>query len=781
MGFANVIKLGLDLKGGVYAVFAVDESDDMTGEEIEKAVNGTVDSFQRILFNKGYTEANVVKQGATGDWYIRVEVPDVDDPSAVFDLIGNPAYLEFKKDDTSEPYITGKHVVDAYVAYQDSSPVVVLKLNAEGTTLFQQATTDNLNSSIGIYVNGTKIADPTVNSVISDGNAIISGVGTYEQCNALALQIQGGSFSVDLSIVENRVISPTLGINAIKTSLLAGIIGLIIIMLFMIFMYRLLGAAASIALAAYIVITIIVLASVPWVQLTLSGIGGIILGIGMAVDANIVIFERIKDEYSKGKPLQAAITVGFKRAGIAVFDSNLTTIIGAVALLAFGPASLQSFAITLIISIVLSFLTALFLTRRIVKLLLVLDKKPLRYNLKTKTDVPKGPQAVLEKFKKVKITEKYRRWLLIPAAVLLISFIVFAATALVGKSAAKGMNLGIDFTGGTILTVDLSTIDGTLNIDNDDIYNQEVDRITAIIEDKGFNVSLVQRVDGNVIQVRYQNDTKDANDAIITELSTYYTSVNAKFDATDISSYYISASSSAQLLLKALLAVAVALIATLIYIAFRFKLRYGLAAVLTLIHDVILLIAATIIFRVSVNASFIAAIVTIIGYAINNVIIIFDRIRENISLLENKTKFDTSEIADRSIGETVTRSIFTTFTTLITIVLLAIMGESSMREFALPIIIGLLIGLYSSLFVAPSLWSLFVRDGMRRAAEKKGRLHSGADELSVGKKGLTPVLATASDTESYPEETELEKPIIRTVQAKPVNKNAPLKTFKKKK
>jgi SecD/SecF fusion protein len=732
-GFAHIIKLGLDLKGGVYAVFQVDESKEAATEE---AINGTIDNIQRTLMGKGFTEAVVVRQGSAGNWQIRVEVPDIEDPQTIFDMIGKPAYLEFKipvdEDPNAEPYITGKNVVEAYAAYSDNSPVVVLKLDADGAAKFRQATTDRQGSTIGIYLDGQAIASPTVQSVISDGTATITGVGDYAACEALALRIQSGAFSVSLQTIENRTISPTLGVNAIRNSIIAGAIGTILIILLLIFLYRMFGVAASISLIAYIVLTIVVLGIFPWVQLTLSGIGGIILGIGMAVDANVVIFERIKDEFEKGKPIPASVNVGFKNAMRAIVDSNLTTILGALALLIFGPSSLQSFSITLMISIVLSFLTALTLTKHIVKLFLVLDNKNAKkYNLKTEKDgFGKGRQFV-EKFKKIKIAENYKRWFLIPAAVVAIAIVMYSGFAIYNQDVWGGMNLGLDFTGGTALDVRLTLLT-EVDFDDDAVYDEHSKIIVGIVEEAGFKVSQVQKADGNSIQVRYDNISskgndqaaKEKNDEIVNSLFEYYSGRynvegSEKVSLTDFMTEFRGASARSDLLLKALGAVAVALLATLLYIALRFKFRYGIAAVLGIIHNLILMIAMMVIFRIPINASFIAALVTIIGYSINDIIVIFDRVREKISVLDNKIKYDADAIANASIGDTVTRTFYTTLTTLITIVMLAILGGSSIQEFALPIILGLVVGFYSSLFVAPSIWALFSKDAMKRAAEKK--------------------------------------------------------------
>jgi SecD/SecF fusion protein len=793
-GFAHIIKLGLDLKGGVYAVFQVDESKEAATDE---AINGTIDNIQRTLMGKGFTEAVVVRQGGSGNWQIRVEVPDVADPQTIFDMIGKPAYLEFKipvsEDANAEPYITGKNVVEAYADVREG-PVVVLKLDTEGAEKFRQATTDRKGNKIGIYLDGQEIASPTVNDVISNGEATISGVGDYAACEELALRIQSGAFSVSLQTIENRTISPTLGINAITNSIIAGAIGILLIVLLLILLYRMLGVAASISLIAYIVLTIMVLGIFPWVQLTLSGIGGIILGIGMAVDANIVIFERIKDEYEKGKPIPAAVNVGFKNAMRAIVDSNLTTILGALALLIFGPASLQSFSITLMISIVLSFFTALTLTRYIVKLFLVLDNKNAKkYNLRTEADGFGKGRQIVEKFKNIKIAENYKRWFLIPAAVVLVALGMYTGFAIYNQNFSAGMNLGLDFTGGTALNVSLTNLEG-VNLDDDAVYKTHSDIIVKIVENAGFKVSQIQKADGNVIQVRYNNISvsgndeaaKQKNDEIMAALFKYYgdeynvAEGEEKIAQTDFTTEFRGASARSDLLLKALGAVAVALLATLLYIAVRFKFRYGIAAVLAIIHNLILMTAAMIIFRVPVNASFIAALVTIIGYSINDIIVIFDRVREKISLLDNKIKYDADAVANASIGDTATRTFYTTLTTLITIVMLAILGGSSIQEFALPIIFGLVIGFYSSLFVAPSIWSLFSKNAMKRAAEKKRPTDISAlsaedrAELKSGEQQTASLIpAVAGEAAAAEEKTE------KTNKAKP--RYNYVKNYKKKK
>lgn len=382
-GYAKTIKLGLDMSGGVSATFEV--IDDGNGN-LETRVDGTVTSLQELLVSRGYTESVVTKTESGGSYFVRVEVPDVDDPEEVLDLIGRPAQLVFTGEDYGDNLtedavflIEGsKHLESAFVTTdQNANYAVGLKFNAAGTEAFRQATTDYLNKQIYIYINGEKYTSVNVNSTITDGNAIItSGTQgyTYDEARDFAMRLQSGAFGVQLSETEVRNISPTLGEDAVRMALIAGAVGVALIFVFMAFMYRGLGLAADIALAAYIVLLLWFCAVLPWVQLTLPGIAGILLSIGMAVDANIVIFERIRDEYRHSlKPIPSAVKTGFKRSTAAIIDGNITTIIGAVVLWVIGSASIVGFAVTLFIGIILSMFTSLVITRLIIKCFLPLN------------------------------------------------------------------------------------------------------------------------------------------------------------------------------------------------------------------------------------------------------------------------------------------------------------------------------------------------------------------------------------------------------------------------
>ncbi|MDR3216597.1 MAG: protein translocase subunit SecD [Clostridiaceae bacterium] len=367
-GYVKTIKLGLDLAGGVSAEFTVVADGD---ENFDARVTGTRDSLESLLVSKGYSEAQVTYQNGR----MRVEVPDVDDPDRVFDLIGRPASLEFR---SAADYASGnlliegkKHLDSAAVTTDENGGYAVgLKFNKEGTEVFAQVTTEYLNQAIFIFVNGENISGTNginVQSAIVNGNAIITGDYDYQAANDLATKLEAGTFGVTLEIIESNLISATLGAEAIKTSLIAGAVGVLLVFIFMVLVYRMLGVLADIALSIYILIILWFFAVFPWVQLTLPGIAGILLGIGMAVDANVVIFERIKDEYKNtAKAIPSAIKSGFRRAAAAIIDGNVTTIIGAVVLWLVGTASIQGFGITLFISILVSMFTALLITRLLI-------------------------------------------------------------------------------------------------------------------------------------------------------------------------------------------------------------------------------------------------------------------------------------------------------------------------------------------------------------------------------------------------------------------------------
>lgn len=350
------ISQGLDLRGGVSAVY---EAKDDGQSDYADLLAGTMAVLRNRLTSQGFTEATVTQQGTDR---IRVEIPDVDDPNEILNIIGQPAKLEFKTEDGTV-IMDGSAVTSAEMGYLEGQPVVQFELNSEGADAFAKATAENIGKAISIELDGEVISAPTVNTAITGGSGYIEGSFTAESAQQLAMLIQSGALPLDIEQLEVRTISATLGEDALSTSMTAAIIGVMLVILFMLVMYRLPGVVSTLALLIYILIDLFLLAVIPGVQLTLPGIAGIVLSIGMAVDANVIIFERIKEEMKAGKTVRASVESGFKRAFTAILDSNITTIIAGVVLMIFGAGSIKGFAITLTIGVVASMFTAVLVTR----------------------------------------------------------------------------------------------------------------------------------------------------------------------------------------------------------------------------------------------------------------------------------------------------------------------------------------------------------------------------------------------------------------------------------
>ncbi|MDD5897578.1 MAG: protein translocase subunit SecD [Clostridia bacterium] len=358
----QAISLGLDLKGGVYVEYEATMSEEMKAEgfHFDNLLDSTMGVISKRLTEKGYPEATVSQLGTSG---IRVEIPSVTDPAAVLDLIGSPAKLEFVDPD-GNVFMEGRHLQAATPTVdEDYKPAISFKLTSEGAQLFGDKTAECVGRAITITLDGQTLMSPTVQSAIYGGQVLVTGSFTTEQTENIALMLQSGALPLELRQDKLDTISATLGVDALSTSVTAALIGIALVMLFMIIRYRLCGVVASWALCVYIILVFLLLAVVPGVQLTLPGIAGIILGIGMAVDANVVIFERVKEEVVAGRPMIHAVRIGFKNALSAVIDANVTTIIAAVVLLAFGTGSVQGFATTLLLGVVTSMISAILVTR----------------------------------------------------------------------------------------------------------------------------------------------------------------------------------------------------------------------------------------------------------------------------------------------------------------------------------------------------------------------------------------------------------------------------------
>ena len=385
-GFANSIKLGLDLKGGISAVYEASLPENSTST-LDESIDATIERLSNLITSKGFTEALVTKQGTSR---IRVEVPDISDPQEIFNLIGQPASLEIRGEKDGPAILTGNDIKECYPSQDNENKYgVTLKFNPAGTKKFADLTKEKLNKEIYIVIGNQEPLVLTVNAEITSGETFISGgsISTQADAEDYALKILSGTFGVELELLENNVVSPTLGTEALKYGIIAGVIAIGLVMVFMVVIYRDFGLLANLSLIIYTIIVLFLLQSIPLVQLTLPGIAGIILSLGMAVDGNIIIFEKIKEEYTKGKKIPFAVKSSFKKAFTPIFDSNITTIIASLVLYLLGTGSIKGFAITLLIGIVVSMFTTLVVTRRLINLYLPFNStNPKRLALKREVE-----------------------------------------------------------------------------------------------------------------------------------------------------------------------------------------------------------------------------------------------------------------------------------------------------------------------------------------------------------------------------------------------------------
>lgn len=667
------IPLGLDLSGGVSITYqVVDENpsaEDMS-DTIYK-LQKRVDSYS--------TEASVYQ---VGDDRITVEIPGVQDANQILEDLGNPGSLEFQMPDGTV-FMTGDMVEDAQGAtatdrYGNKQYIVSLKLTDEGAKIFGEVTSENIGKNLPIVYDGETISYPQVQSAITGGEAQITGMSSFEEADNLATQIRIGSLSLQLSELESSVVGAQLGSQAIASSLKAGAIGLAIVMVFMIVMYAVPGIAASLALAIYTTLVIATLYLFD-ITLTLPGIAGIILGIGMAVDANVIVFARIREEIATGKSVQTSMKIGFQKAMSAILDGNITTLIASVVLMALGSGTVKGFAYTLMIGIILSLFTAMVVTRYILYSLYALGLKSEKLYGRAKER------------KSIDFIGKKAVFFTISGIIIaagLISMGVHSATE------GKALNYGLDFMGGTSTTADFGK-DMTI----EDIENDIIPYVEKVTGDSDVQATKVEGTTQVTIKTRTLSlDERQELEDTLAE--------NCDVDASTITSQSISSTISGEMRSDALKAVIVSCIFMLLYIWFRFKdIRFAASAILALVHDVLVVITVYALVRISVGSTFIACVLTIVGYSINDTIVIFDRIRENLALKTGKqTAEDLREIANKSLTQTLSRSINTSITTFIMVVMLYILGVASIRDFSLPLMAGLVCGAYSSICIATELW-----------------------------------------------------------------------------
>ncbi|MCI8596877.1 MAG: protein translocase subunit SecD [Lachnospiraceae bacterium] len=671
-GAAKNIHLGLDLAGGVSITYQTVDSNP-TSEQMAD----TIYKLQKRV--EGYsTEAQVYQEGTDR---INIEIPGVSDANAILEELGRPGSLEFQ-DVSGNVLISGTDVKSAEAkGYTDNlgnnSYMVELTLTDEGAEKFAKATEENLGSRLPIVYDGEIISAPTVETVITGGSATITNMSSFEAAKQLASTIRIGSLQLELTELRSKVVGAQLGENAISTSLKAGAIGFALVVIFMIVIYLIPGFASGIALAIYVALMMILLNAFD-ITLTLPGIAGIILSIGMAVDANVIIFARIREELATGKTVRSSMKIGFQKALSAIVDGNITTLLAALVLALKGSGSVKGFAQTLALGIVLSMFTALVVTRLVLNSL---------YAVGLKSEKLYGVQ---KEHQTINFLGKKNICFIVSLLVVAGGLLTMGVCASQGKGA---LNYSLEFQGGTSTTIPF-----TEDINIEEFEADVKPLVSDVIGSTEIQAQLVQGNNDVVIKTRELDlETRQKLNTALAE--------NFGVDENSITAENISSTISGEMRADALVAVLLATVLMLLYIWFRFKdIRFAASAVAALVHDVLVVLAFYAIARVSVGNTFIACMLTIVGYSINATIVIFDRIRENLAGARKKDEL--KDIVNMSITQTLTRSIYTSLTTLIMVVVLFILGVASIREFALPLMVGIVCGAYSSVCITGALWYL---------------------------------------------------------------------------
>lgn len=664
------------------------------------------ENYQRLITNSG---AQVYKETDDGFIYgndgISAYLYDEATNDVAYDASGNPVSYEIENRNSVKPvYVLTKSLEEIIAdgsailsgtdvssstakSYTDefntTQHIVSLKFTDEGAAIFATETAkaaplSGIPGTIGIYYDGELISVPNVENAITGGQAQITGMGSYEEADRLAQSIRIGGLKLELQELRSNVVGAQLGTDAINTSIKAGLIGLVIVMIFMIAVYFIPGLASSIALLLYVMMTLICINFLD-ITLTLPGIAGIILSIGMAVDANVIIFARMREELAMGTTVENAIKNGFSKALSAILDGNITTLIAAVVLIVMGTGSIKGFAYTLALGIVLSMITALFITKLIINALYAIGvKNPKWYGVGKTT-------------KQLDFLKHRKAYLGISGGIIAVGII---AMVVFGVRTGDALNFSLEFKGGTATTVGFDTQMSREEIDNNLV--PEIEKITG-----DANVQWTTVNNSNQVIFKTRDLTGEEREEF-TEL------VATKYGVTteNITTESISSTISNEMQKDAIIAVLISAVCMLLYIWLRFSdFRFGASAVIALLHDVLVVLTFYAVIRLSVGSTFIACMLTIVGYSINATIVIFDRIRENLKAMKNKDTLE--DVVNKSVSQTLTRSLFTSLTTFIMVLVLYILGVSSIKEFALPLMIGIVSGTYSSICLTGSMWNFF--------------------------------------------------------------------------
>lgn len=683
-GKVEYIKLGLDLKGGLSVTYEIQE-DDYSDKDLEDT---KYKIEQRV---EAYTNEYSVYED--GDKKITAEIPGVTNADEILNALNIEGKLEFLDPDNYtkwsqgqeyEAALTGDDIKNATAGIDSDNGndnVVQLVFTDAGAQKFADVTSANVGNIVYIIYDNKVVSAPTVQSAITGGSAEINKISTYEEAEQLATTIRIGALPLTLKQVRSNIVGATLGSDAISTSLKAGAIGIALVFLIMIIVFRIPGLVASFALAFYTILDLLVI-NLFNVTLTLPGIAGVILSVGMAVDANVIIFTRIKEELADGKSVKQAVKGGFHNALSAIIDGNVTTLIAALVLGIFGTGTIKGFAITLAIGVVLSVFTALAVSQSLLTALVNLGVTDTKYF------------GVAREPKKTNFV-KAGKFCMIGS--LLVIIVCFCMMPVFNKSKGSPLNFSVEFAGGTSLTVGFDK-EYTLS-------EAESDIVPVIAEAAGIGEAgiSVQTVSGtNEIVFKMPELIDDGTDD--SQMSKVRSALTDKLGADVKEANVISGSVSSEMSKNAIFSVVLAAILMLIYIAIRFHdVKFGASAVIALLHDVAMVFCLYIILRLTVGNTCIACLLTIVGYSINATIIIFDRVRENIGVMKPK-KATYKDIVNLSINQTFSRTIYTSLTTFVTIFVLYIMGVASIKEFALTLMAGVVIGAYSSVCITGPLW-----------------------------------------------------------------------------
>ncbi len=700
-GTGSVVEMSMDEPEPGLLRFTL--TDEGINYRVGTAVNQSVEVVNRRVNELGTTEPIIQRQGADR---ILVQVPGLDDPQRLKDILGQTAKLTFQMVDQSMPVeealqgrppagtavmysndeppvpyiienrviVSGENLVDAQASFDQrtNEPVVSFRFDNQGATRFGQATQQGVGRLFAIILDNHVISAPRINEPILGGSGQISGNFTVQSANDLAVLLRAGALPADLTIIEERTVGPSLGQDSIEAGQLAAIVASVLVFVSMFLIYGWLGFIANLALFANIAMLMAILTTLG-ATLTLPGIAGIVLTIGMAVDSNVIIFERVREEVARGRSLVQSLDQGFQRALSTVIDANLTSVIVAVILFYVGTGPVRGFAVTFSIGLLTTVFTAYTLTRWMIAVWWLRRWKP--------KALPAGLVHYMPLEPKIGFM-KVRRYFFVGS--------IIASLAVVGLLFVKDFNYGIDFQGGSLIEVQARSGEA----DAADVRARLSTLDLGEVQVQAFG-------DGSELMIRLQaqegSDTAE-QDAMLQVRG----ALENDYDFRRIE--VVGPTVSSELAMTGIFGIVFSMIGMLIYIWVRFEWQFGVGAIVSTAHDVIIIVGVYLLLDLEMNLTAIAAILTVVGYSINDTIVIYDRIRET---LRKYKRMPLDELINLALNQTFSRTILTGVTTLLALTALYFFGGEVIANFVLPIIIGIFIGVYSSLFIAGPMLILF--------------------------------------------------------------------------